>query len=406
MPKGGVSLAEIREAKRILRGVIRKTPLDRSRTFSEMTSSELYLKLENLQKTGSFKTRGAYVKIHSLNREQRGKGVVAASAGNHAQGVAYSALLLKTKATIVMPEHASPAKIDATKGYGAKLVLEGRTFDDSLRRAIEISQEEGSTLVHAFDDPKVVAGQGTIGLELLETEPGLEMIVVPVGGGGLISGIAVAAKSTNPRLKVVGVQSKAFPAVHEALRTGKVKLIQTGDTIADGIAVRGPGKLTFQLIEKYVDDVVLVDDDEIAKAILLLLERAKVVVEPAGAVGLAAILSGRIKVKGIKCAVVLSGGNIDMYTLDKIVAKGLEKEGRLLRLRFTLADRPGALREIIDALAEVNANVVDVRHERMGSDVPLGRAAVVVSVETQNPRHTQKLLTRLARADIRYQRLG
>src|SRR5947209_2923061 len=300
-----VTLGDVEEARRILKGVVRETPLDRSRTFSELTSSELYLKLENLQKTGSFKTRGAYVRISSLSAAERRHGVVAASAGNHAQGVAYSASLLGVKSTIVMPEQASPAKVDATKGYGA-------------------------------------LGQG---------------------------------------------------------RGGR---IEPTETLADGIAVKEPGKITLKLLKRYLDGVVLVSDAEIAKAIFLLLERAKTLAEPAGAAGLAAVLSGAVNVRGKKCAVVISGGNIDMYTLDQMVAKGLEMEHRLLRLEFALADRPGALREIIDAVAEAKANVVDVVHQRMGSNVPLGRATVVLSVETQNSSHTKRLMAGLAGAGLRY----
>jgi len=398
-----VTLADIRNAKRLLGGIVRETPLDRSRTFSELTSSELYLKLENLQKTGSFKARGAYVKISSLSDSERRRGVVAASAGNHAQGVAYSASLLGVRAKIVMPEQASPAKIDATKGYGASLVLSGRTFDDAMTKAREISSREGRVLIHAFDDPFVIAGQGTIGLEIAEEQPNLDVVVVPVGGGGLASGIAVAMKTLRPKVKVIGVQSEAYPTVYEAFRTGRVPRLGPRETLADGIAVKDPGRISLKLVKRYLDDVVLVDDSQISKAIFLLLERAKTVAEPAGAAGLAAVLSGSIPVKGKRCAVVISGGNIDMYTLDQIVAKGLEMEHRLLRLEFTIADRPGALRELIDAVAEAKANVVDVVHQRMGATLPLGRATVVLSLETQNEVHTEKLLEGLGRAGLRYE---
>ncbi|TLX94544.1 MAG: threonine ammonia-lyase [Thaumarchaeota archaeon] len=398
-----VTLGDVEEAGKVLKGVARETPLDRSRTFSELTSSELYLKLENLQKTGSFKTRGAYVKISSLSEAERRKGVVAASAGNHAQGVAYSASLLGVKSTIVMPEQASPAKVDATKGYGASLLLSGRTFDDAMRRAQEISRKEGKVLIHAFDDTKVISGQGTVGLEMADEQPELDEVVIPVGGGGLASGIAVAMKAINPKMKIIGVQSEAYPPVYRALgqeRGGKK--IAPAETLADGIAVKEPGKITLKLLKRYLDGVVLVNDAEIAKAIFLLLERAKTLAEPAGAAGLAAVLSGAVDVRGKKCAVVISGGNIDMYTLDQMVAKGLEMEHRLLRLEFTLADRPGALREIIDAVADAKANVVDVAHQRMGSNVPLGRATVVLSLETQNRSHTKRLMAGLAGAGLRY----
>ena len=407
-----VTLGDIEGAKRVLRGVVRETPLDRSRTFSELTSSELYLKLENLQKTGSFKTRGAYVKISSLSGSEKRNGVIAASAGNHAQGVAYAASLLGVRSTIVMPEQASPAKIDATKGYGANLILSGRTFDEAMNKAKEIARKEGKVLVHAFDDTKVIAGQGTVGLEMGEAQSDLEVVVVPVGGGGLVSGVAVAMKAINPRVKIVGVQSEAYPSVYEAIRKqgrgggAGGNRAELRETLADGIAVKQPGKITLQLLEKYLDDVVLVSDAEIAKAIFLLLERAKTVAEPAGAAGLAAVLSGAVNVKGKKCAVVISGGNIDMYTLDITVAKGLEMEHRLLRIEFTLPDRPGALREIVEAVAEAKANIVQVTHERMGSKVPLGRATVVLSLETQNSAHTEVLVAGLSRAKLRYKVLA
>src|SRR5256712_8178298 len=401
-----VTLGDGEEARRILKGVVRETPLDRSRTFSELTSSELYLKLENLQKTGSFKTRGAFVKISSLSAGERRNGVVAASAGNHAQGVAYSASLLGVKSTIVMPEQASTAKVDATKGYGASLLLSGRTFDDAMKKAQEISRKEGKVLIHAFDDTKVISGQGTIGLEMADEQPELDEVVVPVGGGGLGSGIAVAMKAINPKVKIVGVQSEAYPTVYGALRQGRGgKKMAPGETLADGIAVKEPGKITLELLKRYLDGVVLVSDAEIAKAIFLLLERAKTLAEPAGAAGLAAVLSGAVNVGGEKCAVVISGGNVAMYTLDQMVAKGTEREHRLTRLEFALADRPGALREIIDAVAEAKANVVDVAHQRMGSNVPLGRATVVLSVETQNSSHTKRLMAGLAGAGLRYRGL-
>lgn len=400
-----LTLEDVNKARDVLSGIIHETPLDLSKTFSRLTSSTMYLKLENLQKTGSFKIRGAYVKIQSLSSEERAKGVIAASAGNHAQGVAYSASLLKTKAVVVMPEHASPAKIDATKGYGAEMILSGKTFDDALRRAKEISNTEGKILVHAFDDPYVIAGQGTIGLEIMTAQPDIEVIVVPVGGGGLISGIALAVKSINPRARVVGVQSTAFPSAYTAYKTGKLESVEAGSTIADGIAVKRPSELTMNLIKKHVDDVVLVNDDEIAKAMFLLMERAKIVVEPAGASSLAAVLAKRVNVKGKKCAVVLSGGNVDMYTLDHVVTKGLEMEGRLVRLRFLGADTPGMLRKTVDVIANANGNIVDVQHERMGAKVPLGEVNVIISIETQNTAHTKEMLAKLTEAKIKYERL-
>jgi threonine dehydratase len=401
-----VTFREIEKARDILRGVIRATPLDKSRTLSELTGSELYLKLENLQRTGSFKIRGAYVKIHSLSDSEKKRGVVAASAGNHAQGVAQAAALLDTRSTIVMPENASPAKIDATRGYGAKVVLYGKTFDDSLEMAKQISRKEGATFVHPFDDPKVIAGQGTIGLEVVEALPDIGLMMVPIGGGGLVSGVAIAAKTIKPEAKIVGVQSEAYPSMYMAFKTGRLVPFRAEDTIADGIAVKQPGKITYRLIQKYLDDIVLVSDSEIAEAIFLVLERMKLVVEPAGAAGIAAFLAGLVKSKGEKCATLVTGGNIDMYILDQIVAKGLEREHRLLRIRFTLSDRPGALKEVIDIVAQLRANIINVQHERMGQEVPIGKTQVIFSLETQNEEHTRNLTAAFDKVRLKYKVLS
>jgi threonine dehydratase len=397
-----VTYDDIKKARIVLEGKIKKTPLDRSSTFSKITSSELYLKMENMQKTGSFKSRGAFVKLSYLNEEERRRGVVAASAGNHAQGVAYSASILGIKAKIVMPETASPAKIDATKSYGAEIILKGRIFDDSLNEALSICKRDGSVFVHAYDDINVISGQGTVGLEIVEELPDVDAIVVPVGGGGLISGIAVAAKSFNRKVKVYGVQSEAFPSAYMLLKKGYVKPVENGDTIADGIAVKKPGEITSRIMRDYVDDIFLVSDREIAEAMFLLLERAKVVSEPAGASSLAALLSGKIDVRGMKVVSVISGGNVDMYTLDQIVSRGLERYGRLIRLKFILKDSPGSLRQIIDVVSGMGANILDVQHQRLGSEVPLGRAAVVLSLETQNTEHTKHLLEGLKQKGLSF----
>jgi threonine dehydratase len=397
-----VSLSAIVKAADVLKDVVRRTPLDSSRLLSEMTGSDVLLKLENLQRTGSFKIRGAYVKIHSLSDSQKKRGVVAASAGNHAQGVAHAATLLETKSTVVMPEGASPAKIDATKAYGAKVVLHGKVFDDSLEMAKQIARKEDATFVHPFDDPDVIAGQGTVGLEIMETQSDVDVVMVPIGGGGLISGVATAVKSMKPKARVVGVQSEAFPSMYMTFKTGKLVPFRAEDTIADGIAVKQPGKITYKLVKKYVDDVVLVSDTQIAEAIFLVLERMKLVVEPAGAAAIAASMAGLVKARGEKCGVVVTGGNIDMYILDQIVAKVLEKERRLVRLRFTLSDRPGALKEVIDLVAQARANIINVQHERMGQDVPIGKTQVIFSLETQNEEHTRNLIGAFDRARLKY----
>jgi threonine dehydratase len=402
MSEQEVTFKDIEEAAGTLKGAVRETPIDRSRILSELSSLDLYLKMENMQRTGSFKLRGAYNKIHSLSDSERKKGVVAASAGNHAQGVAHAATLLDTKSTIVMPETASPAKVDATKGYGAKVILHGRIFDETLEMAKRIAEKEGSIFVHPFDDPKVIAGQGTVGLEMMESAPELETIVVPVGGGGLISGVALAAKAIKPKIKLVGVQSQAFPSMYMAFKTARIVPFKAEETIADGIAVKQPGKLSYKLVRKLVDDIVLVSDADIAEAIFVMLERMKTVAEPAGAAAVGACLAGGVKAAPGACGVVVSGGNIDMYTLDQIVAKGLERENRMLRVKVTLSDKPGALRDTLDVIASARANVIDVEHDRVGKDIPIGRTVVTFTLETQNKEHTESLVKALSKARLKY----
>jgi threonine dehydratase len=397
-----VTLKDVEDAARVLEGVTRRTPLDTSRTLGELSGMDLYLKMENLQRTGSFKLRGAYNKIYSLSDSERRRGVVAASAGNHAQGTAHAATLLDTRSTIVMPESASPAKIDATKGYGARVILHGSSVDETLEMAKKISAKEGSTFVHPFDDPKVIAGQGTVALEMLDAQPELSVLIVPVGGGGLIAGMSVAAKATSPKVRVVGVQSQAFPGMYMAFKTARIVPFKSEETIADGIAVKHPGKLDYRLIRRLVDDFVLVSDRDIEEAEFLMLERMKTVAEPAGAAGVAACLAGLVKAKGEKCGVVVSGGNIDMYILDQLVAKGLERGHRLLRVRITLSDRPGGLRDVLAVVAQTRANVISVQHERMGRDVPVGRTEVTLNLGTQNLEHTKSLISALGKARLKY----
>lgn len=398
MENRDVTFNDIEDARDVLKGVLRFTPLEQSRTLSELTSMDLHLKLENLQKTGSFKIRGAYYKIYSLSDSEKRRGVVAASAGNHAQGVAYAATLLGAKSTIVMPETASPAKVDATRGYGATVILHGSLFDETLEMAKQIALKEGSTFVHPFNDPRVIAGQGTIGLEIMDAQPDIECIVVPVGGGGLISGVSLAAKGINPSVQMVGVQSEAFPGVLNALSTPGSS--GTRDTIADGIAVKQPGDLTLSIIKRMVDNIVLVGDDDISHAVFFMLERMKILAEPAGAAGVAACMKGLVNAYRKKCAAVVSGGNIDMYTLDQIVIKGLEREHRLLRLSVILFDKPGYLEEILDVVARARANVVKIEHDRVGRGVPVGKAMVTLDLETQNFEHTQAVLSALGKFNV------
>ena len=380
---------------------IKKTPLIHSPTFSDITGSEIFLKAEFRQKTGSFKIRGAYYKIKSLSDEEKKRGVVAASAGNHAQGVAFASSLEKIPCTIVMPKNASPAKVSATKGYGATVVLEGVNYDESSKKAKEIAQQTGATIIHAFDDPQIIAAQGVVGLEILEQLPDVDEVYVPIGGGGLAAGTLIAIKEKNPNIKVIGVQSKSFPSMYESIKNGTLTESGGERTIADGISVKLPGENTFSIIKELIDDVVLVDDSEITKAMFLLMERMKFVVEPAGAVSLAYLISKKPS-PGKKVVSVLAGGNVDMYLLGQIVDKGLAAMGRLLVLSMALPDRPGIFKEIVDEIALANANIVEVVHDRLSSKVNAGSVTVTLSLETQGKEQAEKLIEKLREKDIQF----
>jgi threonine dehydratase len=379
--------------------VIRKTSLTFSDTFTQLTGSTVYLKNEIEQKTGSFKLRGAYHKIKTLSEEERKNGVVAASAGNHAQGVAFASALEKINCTIVMPTNASPAKVAATRGYGATVVLEGKNYDESWVKAQEIAKTTGATIIHAFDDPKIIAGQGVIGLEIIEQLPDVDEIYVPIGGGGLAAGILIAIKDKNPNVKVIGVESKSFPSMKNSLDSGKLETVDGGFTVADGISVRTPGKQTFEIIKDKIDEIVLVDDDEIINAMFLLMERSKLVVEPAGAAGLAYLVSKKPS-PGKKVVPILCGGNVDMYLLGQIVAKGLATMGRMVKIFILLKDKPGALKEVVDELASLSANIVEVVHDRLSSNVRAGTTGVTLSLETEDQKHMDKLIQHLKDKDI------
>jgi len=394
--------ADVKEAYPIVREVAHHTPLDRSNTFSRMTGGEVYLKLECLQRTGSFKIRGAYYTISKLKDRIKARGCVTASAGNHAQGVAYAASSAGVKATIVMPEFSPAAKIQATLGYGAELVLHGRTYDEAVKRASEICEERKSVFIHSFDDPRIIAGQGTIGLEMQEDMPDLDVIVVPVGGGGLISGISIAMKNIRPNVKIYGVQASGAPSMAHSLKEGKVVELPAVDTIADGIAVKRPGDLTFDITRELVDDVVVVDDDEIAYAIFLLLERCKQVVEPAGAVGLAALLSGKIDVKGKKVGVIISGGNINMSLLTRIIETSLYRESRFVKISGLLPDKPGMLRDVLTIVAKARANVVTIEHDRASPNLSPGRAKVTITLEIPEMRYLDELMRMLKEAGYHF----
>ena len=395
---------EILKAKSLRGNEIKKTPLIYSSTFSDLTNSEVYLKAEFRQKTGSFKIRGAYYKIKSLSEEDKKHGVVAASAGNHAQGVAFASSLEKIPCTIVMPKNASPAKVAATRGYGANVILQGINYDESYSKAKEIAEKTGATIIQAFDDPQIIAAQGVVGLEILEDLPDVDEIYLPIGGGGLAAGIVIAIKEKNPNVKVIGVQSKSFPSMYESIKQNTRTMIRGEKTIADGIAVKIPGELTFEIVKNLIDDIVLVDDNEITKAMFLLMERMKFVVEPAGAVGLAYLISKKPS-PGKKVVAVLAGGNVDMYLLGQIVDKGLAAMGRLLVISMALPDRPGIFKEIVDEIALANANIVEVVHDRLSSKVNAGSVTVTLSLETQGKEQSEKLIEKLREKNIKFELL-
>ena len=395
------SFDEIVKANSTRGNEIKKTPLIHSPTFSDLTDSQIFLKAEFRQKTGSFKIRGAYFKIKSLSPQEKKNGVVAASAGNHAQGVAFASSLEKIPCTIVMPKNASPAKVAATKGYGANVILEGKNYDESSAKAKEIAHQTGATMIHAFDDPQIIAAQGVIGLEILEDLPDVDEVYLPIGGGGLAAGTAIAIKEKNPNVKIIGVQSKSFPSMFESIKNGIITSSGGEQTIADGISVKLPGQLTFAIIKELVDRIVLVDDTEITKAMFLLMERMKFVVEPAGAASLAYLISKKPS-PGKKVVAVLAGGNVDMYLLGQIVDKGLAAMGRLLKISILLPDRPGVFKEIVDEITLANANIVEVVHDRLSSDIDAGSAGVTLSLETQGQEQADVLIKALEKKNIKF----
>jgi len=397
-----ITLKDIQEARERLKNIVYKTGLVHNTTFSEMTGNFIYLKTENLQRTGSFKVRGAFNKIACLTEEQRKCGVIASSAGNHAQGVAMAATAFGIKSTIVMPKHAPLSKITATKSYGAEVVLHGEMYDEAYERARQIQQQTGAVFVHPFDDREIIAGQGTIAVEILEELPDADIIVVPVGGGGLISGIAIAAKHLKPDIKIVGVQTKNLPSMAKAISQNSITTVEGPATIADGIAVKTPGELTFKIVRQYVDDIVTVDEDEIANAILLLLERAKVVSEGAGAVSVAAILNRLDSIRNKKIVALISGGNIDVNMLSRIIDKGLVKSGRKIFVNALIPDRPGTLSQLLNLMAETGANVLSVTHDRSSADIPLGYASVKLELETVDAEHVVKIKELLAENDYSF----
>jgi threonine dehydratase len=393
-----VTLNEIQAAQQMICGAIDLTPCKYSGFLSRLTGAEIHLKLENLQKTGSFKIRGALTKLRSLTPEERQRGVIAASAGNHAQGVARAAQKLGVRATILMPEPTPITKVEATKFAGAEVILQGDTFDDAMDVAWALARERSLTMIHPFDDPAVIAGQGTIGLEMLQQLPRLGAVVVPVGGGGLISGIAIALKELRPTIRVIGVQAEQAASAVLARRVGQVVPLTAIKTIADGIAVKRVGDLTFALMERYVDDLVSVSDDDIAAAILIYMERIRVMVEGAGAASLAALVGRKVALHGVCTGVVVSGGNIDVQMVAKIIERGLVRTHRLLRITVELLDVPGALGRLSTLLGQLRANILQISHDRLSSDLPLDRATVEISLDTRNREHQQQIMQALDKA--------
>jgi len=399
-----ITLQDIRAAQETIQAGIDVTPCRYSGFVSQLTGAEVHLKLENLQKTGSFKIRGALNKLNALTPEERKRGVIAASAGNHAQGVARAAQSLGIHATILMPQPTPITKVEATQFAGAEVILQGDTFDDALQVAQSLACERGLTMIHPFDDPAVIAGQGTVGLELLTQLPELGAVVVPVGGGGLISGVAIALKALRPAIRVIGVQVDQAASAVLSRQAGHIVERSGIKTIADGIAVKRVGDLTFALMQRYVDDLVTVSDEDIAAAILIYMERIRVVVEGAGAASLAALLSRKVTLNGACTGVIVSGGNIDVQMVAKIIEKGLVRTNRLLRITVELLDVPGALGGLSTLLGQLRANILQISHDRLTSDLPLDRATVEISLDTRNREHQQEILQALDAAGYRPRR--
>jgi len=404
-----LKLADVERAQARIAGRVRRTPLSESAALSRLAGCQVHLKLENLQFTGSFKERGAASRLLTLSDAERARGVITASAGNHAQAVALHASRLGVVATVVMPEATPLVKVQATEGYGARVLLHGSGYDAAAERAAEMAAESGAVYVHPFDDDEVMAGQGTIGLELLEQLADFDAVIVPVGGGGLIAGIATVLREKKPDVRIIGVESRTFPGMRRALESElptslPPTALPGGKTIADGIAVRRVGQLTRQVVKALVDEIVLVDEEEIAEAILLLLERERTVAEGAGAVGLAALLHRDLGLAGKRVVVVISGGNIDVNLVSRVIQRGLVKSGRLCRLWITARDVAGTLHEITGAVARARANIVSIEHDRAFSGVELGQTRVELVIETNDPEHIGAVESELTRAGFEYRR--
>lgn len=388
-----LTLDKIFQAQVTLKGVVRETPLVRATGIP--TGCDLYLKPENLQNTGSFKLRGSGFKIAMLSDEEKARGVIACSAGNHAQGVALAASKYGIKSLICLPDSAPISKVEATKGYGAEVCLVEGCYDDAYAKALELRDEFGYTFVHPFDDENVIAGQGTIGLEIANELPEADAVIVPIGGGGLISGVAYALKSIRPQIKVYGVQAAGAPSMYNAIKHGQIECLDAVSTIADGIAVKRPGENTFDLVSKYVDDIALVSEDEIASAILTLIEKQKMIAEGAGAVSVAAAMFDKFPIQGKKVVSLVSGGNIDVTSLSRVIERGLIKSGRQSKLLIELVDKPGQLKDVSRIIADCGGNVVSVLHEHAGTTESINGCYLTIGMETRNHEHVEQIVNAL-----------
>ena len=395
MDSSVLKFSDIVAARSTLRGVAKLTSISHSKSFSQMSGANIFMKLENMQTTGAFKVRGAYNKLANLSPEERAKGVVAASAGNHAQGVAFSATKLGMQSTIFMPIFTPPLKVLATKGYGANVVLTGESFDDSFLASQEYTKQHDASYIHPFNDPLIIAGQGTIGLEIYEQQPDVDAVIVPIGGGGLIAGIAMAIKEMNPKVRVIGVNAAGAASMVASREANEIVSLPSVSTIADGIAVKTPGTLTFDIIQKYADDIVSVTDTEIAHAAYLLLQRGKLLAEPAGVTSVAAALFNKVDLRGKNVVPVVSGGNINMRLLEQIIEKGMVEEGLRASIRLIIPDQSGELKRVLSIFEGLKVNIYDIKHERSLSRVEVGKSLVTISMNLQDQKQLDTIMTML-----------
>ena len=398
--------SDLINAQSLLSKIVKRTPLERSKSFSVMSGADVHLKLENFQTTGSFKVRGAYYKIANLTPEESSKGVLCASAGNHAQGVAYAATSLGVKSTVFMPVFAPPLKVIATRSYGAEVILTGETFDDAFKAALEFQKQTGATFVHPFNDPHIIAGQGTVGLEIFEQLREVDEVLVPIGGGGLISGIAIALKQLNPAIRIIGVEADGAQSMKTSIENGKHSTLNSVNTIADGIAVKSPGNLTFEAARKLVDEFVVVNDTEMAHTAYLLMQRSKILAEPSGVAAMAAVLYQKTNIKGRKVVPIVSGGNVNMSILAQILEKGVMEEGLRARIQVLIPDQAGMLKSILSILEKMKANIHDIEHERSAASVPVGHVQVTLTFNLQDTTQLPAITNELEMKGMKYQVLN